>query len=78
VTPSLRQRAGAQARGVVEEERALLQERAWGFGGCDPAEFGRDMSLEQGRGVGIFADAEAQPVRGAGQPCGVPAMELCA
>ena len=32
-------RAGAQARGVVEEERALLQERARGIGGSDLAKF---------------------------------------
>jgi len=32
-------RAGAQARGVVEKERALLQERARRVGGGDPAEF---------------------------------------
>jgi hypothetical protein len=61
VTPSLRQRASAEARSIVEEERALLQERARCVGGSDPAEFDRDMSIEQGERMGIFADVDAQP-----------------
>src|SRR5262247_3639135 len=38
-------RAGAQARGVVEEERALLQERARSLGGSHTTKSDRDLPI---------------------------------